>query len=124
MTYHDFPVGCNLRTNPNRTPSFKKGDYVVLKKDCIDPGDPEGPTSFLIKGYIFIIEQCGYSEYVFSPPKFTSKGEFLEKRKPIRSLNDIEWCIVDFETDFFTGAMVKAENCRLATEEDLENEEA
>ena len=123
MTLYDFPLTGTLQVNPNLTPSFKNGDGVILLKDSIDPKDPKGNTRFLTKGEFFEIDQCGLSEYAFSKTKFTSQGEILERRKPLHSLNDIEWCIVDFETDLSNGVPIKAENCRLATIEDTENEE-
>ncbi len=117
----DFPADFDLRINPNITPSFKKGYFVILLKDSRDSEYPEGNPRFLTKGKLFKIESCALSEYILSPPKFNSEGEFIEGRKPLHSRNDIEWCIVDFETDFTSGAMVKADNCRLATKEDFKN---
>ena len=123
MTPYDYKLTGTLRTNPNITPSFKKGDCVILLKDSMDPRDPKGPTNLLVKGYIFEIECCGLSQYIFSPPKFNSEGEFIEGPQPLHVLNDVEWCIIDIETNFCSGALVKTENCRLATEKDFENEE-
>ena len=123
MTLYDFPLPGTLYINPNITPSFKNGDNVILLKDSIDPGDPEGPTSILIKGEFFEIDQCGLSEYVLSKPKFNSKGELLGGGEPLYSLNNTEWCILDFDTDLSNGVEVKADNCRLATLEDIENDD-
>ena len=50
MILYDFPLRGTLMLNPNITPSFKNGDGVILLKNSLNPRDPEGPTSCLIKG--------------------------------------------------------------------------
>ena len=120
MTPYDFPLTCTFMNNPNRIPSFKKGDLIVLLEDDFDSEDPD---DFLFKGDILKIEKCGLFRYVFSQVKISEKGELLEEGKFLHPLNNIKKCLVDFETEPFDGREVKAENCRLATMEEIENDD-
>jgi len=123
MTFYHTPIDGSLRPNPDIKPSFKKGDFVVLKKDCMSTRDPDGPTKCLIKGESFEIYECGLSEHEISKTKINSKGEILEDSKALSRLNDIEWCVLEVDTDFCTGRIVNAEDLRLLTAEDLENDD-
>jgi len=123
MTYYYTPIAGDLRPNPDITPSFKEGDFVVLKKDCISGRDPDGPSHCLVEGESFEIVECGLEECSSTNVVVNSRGEIIKEKEYTRLGTNIEWCIVEADLDFCTGGVVNAEDVRLLTAEDLENDD-
>lgn len=73
ITFYHTPVNGSLRPNPNIKPSFKEGDFVVWKKDCISTKDSDGPCKCLVKGESFEIHKCRLSKHEISKTKINSK---------------------------------------------------
>lgn len=77
--------------NPKiKKPAYKKDDFVVLKINCFEIED--FPTEYLTKGALWIINECGCSEYALEMSKDTGKVQ-------LSTITDgEEWCYISKTT--------------------------